>query len=203
MIFTTTNNFNTNIFTPEPLSKQVSWKPIKNNGEPLTNMILKSIEGTLEFHLNLLSRLFYFTFIVFGLLFTFYATYALLSYHFQTTLWSVLLGFTLTGVGIYMFSKQAVPHIFDKEKNLYFKENENLEREDETALNDIHALQVISYTQENKGKYEQQAELNLVLNNGKRVYVCSYDEDEYQRVKKDAETISQYINKPIWNKEMV
>ena len=197
MILTTINNCNTNIFIPKPLSKQVSWKPIKNNGKPLTNMILKSIEGTLEFHLNLFSRLFYFTFIVFGSLFTVYATYALLSYHFETTLWSVLVGFTLMGVGIYMFSKQATPHIFDKEKNLYFIENENCERENKIPLNDISSLQVISYTEENEDKKEQQAELNLVLTNGKRVYVCSYDEDKYQRAKKDAQIISQYINKPI------
>ena len=185
------------------MPKQVSWKPIKNNGEPLTNMILKSIEGTLEFHSNILSRLFYFAFIIFGLLFTFYATYALLSYHFQTTLWSVLLGFTLTGVGIYMFSKQAIPHIFDKEKNVYFKENENLKREDETALNDIHALQVISYTTENKGKKEKQAELNLVLKNGERVYVCSYDAEECDRIEEDAEKISEYIDKPVWSNYVI
>jgi len=203
MLSSTTNNFNTNIFAHEPMPKQVSWKPIKNNGEPLTNMILKSIEGTLEFHSNILSRLFYFAFIIFGLLFTFYATYALLSYHFQTTLWSVLLGFTLTGVGIYMFSKQAIPHIFDKEKNVYFKENENLKREDETALNDIHALQVISYTTENKGKKEKQAELNLVLKNGERVYVCSYDAEECDRIEEDAEKISEYIDKPVWSNYVI
>jgi hypothetical protein len=166
-------------------------------------MILESIEGTLEFHLNILSRLFYFSFIILGLLFVFYATFELLSYHFQATLWSVALGFSLTGVGIYMFSKQAVPHIFDKEKNIYFKENENLEREDETPLNTIHALQVISYTEENQSKEEQQAELNLILNNGERVYVCSYDADEYVRVEKDAEKISKYINKPVWNGESI
>jgi len=192
------------IFTENkrPIAQQISWQPIKKNGTPLTNMVLESIEGTLELHLNIVSRLFYFSFIILGLIFISYATFELLSYQFQSTLWSVLLGFTLTGVGIYMFSKQAVPRIFDKDKNIYFKENENLEREDETALNDIQALQVISYTEENEDKKEQQAELNLVLNNGERVYVCSYDADDYERVKKDAEKISQYINKPVWKGKM-
>jgi hypothetical protein len=197
----TANHTNT-LYTHQPIAPQVSWQPIQKNGTPLTNMILESIEGTLELHLNLLSRLFYFSFIILGSIFTVYATSELLSYHFQTTLWSVLVGFTLTGVGIYMFSKQAVPHIFDKDKNVYFKENENLVREDETALNTIQALQVISYIQEDKGKSEQQAELNLVLKNGKRIYVCSYDTDKYKRAEKDAEKISQYINKPLWKREM-
>ena len=202
MTFTKNNQHNNTIYSHKPMAQQISWKPIRNNGTPLTNMILESIEGTLELHLNIVSRLLYFSLIILGLLFTFYATVELLSYNFQATLWSVSLGFTLTGMGIYMFSKQALPHIFDKKKNLYFKENENLEREDETPLNTIQALQVISYTQDNKGISEQQAELNLVLNNGQRVYVCSYDSDEYSRVKKDAEKISQYINKPVWNREI-
>ncbi len=202
MTYTANNKHTNTIYAHNLLAQQVSWQPIQKNGTPLINMILKPIEGTLEFHLNLLSRLFYFSFIILGLIFIFYATVELLSYDFQSTLWSMLLGFTLTGVGIYMFSKQAIPHIFDKDKNLYFKENKNLEREDETPLNSIRALQVISYTKSNQDKSKQQAELNLILNNGKRIYVCSYDVDEYQRVEKDARKISQYINKPVWSKEM-
>jgi cbb3-type cytochrome oxidase subunit 3 len=199
MTFTKNNQLTNTLYTHEAIAQQLSWQPIQKNGKPLTHMILESIEGTLEFHLTILSRLFYFSFILFGFAFIFYATFELLSYHFQATLWSIVLGFTLIGVGVYMFSKQAVPHIFDKEKNLYFKENEKLEREDEIPLDKIHALQVILYNE----KSEKQAELNLVLKNGKRVYVCSYDSDEYERVEKDVEKISKYINKPIWNGEMV
>ena len=193
----TANNKHTNtLYTHKPIAEQVSWQPIQKNGTPFTHMILESTEGTLEFHLNTLSRFFYFSFIILGVLLMIYATIELLSYNFQSTLWSILPGFILTGVGIYMFSKQAVPRIFDKEKNLYFKENENLQREDETPLSAIHALQVISY---NQNKEDKQAELNLILNNGKRVYVCSYDSNEYERVRKDTEKISKYINKPVWN----
>jgi len=195
------NNQSTNIiYCNEPIKKTISWQPIKNNGIPLTNMILKSIEGTLELRLNILSRFLYFSLIILGSFLLFYATIALLSYNFLDTLWSITLGFLFTGIGIYTFSIQALPHKFDKEKNLYFKQNENLERENETPLHDIHALQIISYTQENEGKKEQQAELNLILKNGKRVYVCSYKEEEYTRIKQDTQKIAQYINKPIWTR---
>ncbi len=198
MTFTENNKLSNTLSTHEPIAQKISWHPIQKDGNPLTHMILEPIEGTLEFHLDVLSRLFYFSFIILGLIFTFYATFELLSYNFQSTLWAIPLGFGLTGIGIYMFSKQALPHIFDKDKNIYFKENENLQREDETPLDAIHALQIISYTEEEKA--QKQAELNLILKNGKRVYVCSYDSNEYERVAKDAEKISQYINKPIWNK---
>jgi len=202
MTLTKEQQFTNILYSNEPIKERISWQPIKNNERALTNMILKSIEGTLEFQLNIISRFLYFSLIILGSLLMAYATVQLLSYNFQDTLWSISFGFIFTGIGIYMFSKQALPHVFDKEKNLYFKQNENLEREDETPLHNIHALQVISYTQENEGKPEQQAELNLVLNNGKRVYVCSYNEEEYARVKQDTQTISQYINKPIWNKDV-
>jgi len=202
MILTREHQFINTLYANEPIKKTISWQPIKNNGTPLTNMILKSIEGTLELRLHLLSRFFYFSLIILGSFLLFYATIALLSYHFLDTLWSITLGFLFTGIGIYTFSKQALPHKFDKEKNLYFKQNENLERENETPLHYIHALQVISYTEENEGKQEQQSELNLVLKNGKRVYVCSYTEEDYARVKQDTQQIAQYINKPIWTREV-
>jgi len=190
------------LYSNTSIKENISWQPIKNNGIPLTNMILTSIEGTLELRLDILSRFLYFSLILLGSLLLFYATIALLSYHFLDTLWSITLGFLFTGIGIYTFSKQALPHKFDKEKNLYFKQNENLERENETPLHYIHALQIISYTQENKGKEEEKSELNLVLQNGKRVYVCSYNKEEYTRVKQDSQKIAQYINKPIWSREV-
>ena len=202
MILTREHQITNTLYANEPIKEKISWQPIKNNGTPLTNMILKSIEGTLELRLHLLSRFFYFSLIILGSFLLFYATIALLSYHFLDTLWSITLGFLFTGIGIYTFSKQALPHKFDKEKNLYFKQNENLERENETPLHYIHALQVISYTEENEGKQEQQSELNLVLKNGKRVYVCSYTEEDYARVKQDTQQIAQYINKPIWTREV-
>ncbi len=181
---------------------KISWKPLKKEQTALTNMVLKSIEGSLEFHLTIFARLPYFLLILLGAILLIYGTYALLSYHFQATLWSVLLGFSLTGIGIYFFSKQALPHIFDKEKNLYFKENENLEKEDVTPLSDIEALQLISYLQEINGRVEKQAELNLILKSGERLYVCSYNSDEYQRAKEDVKKIAQYIEKPILDREI-
>jgi len=202
MVLTREHQITNTLYANESIKEKISWQPIKNDGTPLTNMILKSIEGTLELRLNILSRFLYFSLIILGTFLLSYATIALLSYQFQDTLWSITLGFLFTGIGIYTFSKQALPHTFDKEKNLYFKQNENLERENETPLHNIHALQVISYTHENEGEQEQQAELNLVLNDGKRVYVCSYTEEEYARVKQDTQQIAQYINKPVWTREV-
>ena len=200
MTFTPKHNFifSNTAYIQEPVAQQISWKSIQKEGRPLTNMILKSIEGSLEFHLSLLSRLFYFSFIILGLMFLAYATYALFTYHFETTLWTMLLGIPLFGIGVYQFSKQAIPLIFDKSKNLYFKNNEHSEVEDETALNKVHALQILSYRTKNENK--KHAELNLVLKNGKRVYVCSYDEESYEQIEKDAQKISKYIEKPVWNR---
>ena len=198
MTLTAPENFNLSntFYLNEPVAKKTSWQPIKKNGLALSNMILKSIEGSLEFHVSVLSRLFYLSFIILGSMFIFYATYALLSYHFQATLLAVTLGFSLLGVGLYMFSKQALPLIFDKKKNLYFKETEDKKIEDKTSLNNVHALQLLSYEDDCS---EKKAELNLILENGERVYVCSYDDSEIeQKIREDAKIISEYIGKPVW-----
>ena len=192
------NNQTNKLYAAAPLAQQISWQPIQKNGQPLKNMILQSIEGTLEFHLNILSKFFYFSIMIMGIDLTVYATIELLSYDFHNTFWSALLGFTFICVGIYMFSKQALAHVFDKEKNVYFKQNEKLKKEDEVPLSNIKALQVIAYTEEEK----RQAELNLILKDGKRVYVCSYDANDYARVEQDVKKISSYIDKPVFKKEV-
>ncbi len=190
------SNLSTTHYHNDPLAKKTAWYPLKESNLPLTNMILKSVEGSLEFHLSILSRLFYAIFIALGSLFILYATYALLSYHFQTTFISVAVGFTLLGFGIYMFSKHDIALIFDKRKNIFVKESDNAELKDKIKLDEVHALQLLAYEDETP-----KAELNLVLEDGHRLHVCSYENDEhtYEKIQEDASKIANYINKPVWN----
>ena len=184
-------NLSTSLYEKDPLAKETSWKPLKKDNTPLSKMELKAIEGSLEFHLSVVSRLFYMALIVVGSLFILYATYSLLSYEFEAAFIAVGLGYTLLGYGIYLFSKQNIPLVFNKNKNLYFKKTEELKAKDKTLLNEVHALQLLSHS--------TKSELNLVLANGRRVYVCSYENNDYEQIEHDAKTIAEYINKPIWN----
>ena len=185
------------LYQHNTFAQKVSWKPLNQENSPLTNMNLKSIEGSLEFHLSVLSRFLYATLIVLGSIFIMFATYELLSYHFQATFMAITVGYILFGLGLYKFSKQNIPLVFDKKKNLYFKELESNQKKDETSLNNIHALQLISSNDKEKVK----AELNLVLKDGKRVHVCSYENSEnlHEKIQEDANKIADYINKPVWN----
>ncbi len=51
-------------------------------------------------------RLLYAFMMILGATFIVYATYALLSYHFQTTFITLSIGYLLFGSGLYNFSKQ-------------------------------------------------------------------------------------------------
>lgn len=158
-----------------------------------TNMILKSIEGSLEFHLNSLSRRFYISLIIMGIFLIGYATYSLLLYEFETTLWSTLLGFAFVGFGLYTFSRKTIPLVFDKNQNLFFPKDEQLAKKNNTSLDRINALEILSYPSEGKDK----AQLNLILDDGQKVHVCSYEDEQYSQIQEDTQRISEYLNKPI------
>ena len=66
-----------------------------------------------------------------------------------------------------------------------------------TALNDIHALQVLSeLCQSNKGPYNSY-ELNLVLKTGKRISVI--DHSHLHKICEEADRLSTFLGKPVWD----
>jgi transposase len=73
---------------------------------------------------------------------------------------------------------------------------ENHKIKDKTSLNNVHALQLLSYNET-----EKKSELNLILEDGHRVHVCSYENNDntHEQIQEDADKIAKYINKPVWN----
>jgi len=76
--------------------------------------------------------------------------------------------------------------VFDKKTLPYF-----------AKLEDIHALQLISeYCGGNDGSYYSY-ELNLVLENGKRINVV--DHGNKNKLRKEANNLSAFLAKPVWD----
>jgi len=64
-------------------------------------------------------------------------------------------------------------------------------------LDQVHALQLVSeYCSGNKSSYYSY-ELNLVLKDGRRVNVI--DHGNINRIRQDAQTLSNFLGKPVWN----
>ena len=73
-----------------------------------------------------------------------------------------------------------------------------VERGDSSApLSSIHALQLLSeFVSGSKSSYHSY-ELNLVLNDGSRINVV--DHGNLDRLRSDANTLSRFLDKPIWD----
>ncbi len=73
-----------------------------------------------------------------------------------------------------------------------------VERGDSSApLSSIHALQLLSeFVSGSKNSYHSY-ELNLVLNDGSRINVV--DHGNLERLRADASTLSQFLDKPVWD----
>ena len=116
----------------------------------------------------------------------------------------MLIGLALMAVGGFLFYQGTAPIVFDQRTGFFWKGRktpdviigqESLKHF--TELDQIHALQLISeYCRGNKSSYYSY-ELNLVLEDGKRVVVV--DHGSKKGIREDAGTLSEFLGKPVWD----
>jgi hypothetical protein len=108
-----------------------------------------------------------------------------------------------TGVSIVIFGLfiSVVPilatktkkHVFDKSTGMYHRGKK------EIKLNDIHAIQMIKKIGGSVSRKYYCYEINLVLNNTKRIHLTVIGERNEPH--KDARILSDFIGVPIWDKK--
>ena len=122
----------------------------------------------------------------------------------QDTLVPILVGavFTIVGACLYWFG--TVPRVFDQRLAAFWRGRRELTPMELVArgnssapLSSIHALQLLSeYISGSKNSYTSY-ELNLVLNDGSRINVV--DHGNLERLRSDANRLSQFLDKPVWD----
>ena len=122
----------------------------------------------------------------------------------QDTLVPILVGsiFAVVGASLYWFG--TTPRVFDQRHAAFWQGRrlptpmELIQRNNSSApLASIHALQLLSeFVSGSKNSYYSY-ELNLVLNDGRRINVV--DHGNLERLRSDANTLSQFLDKPVWD----
>ena len=103
-----------------------------------------------------------------------------------------------------MYWVGTTPRVFDQTCGFFWRGRKGSEmmgaggRSDSSApLSSIHALQLLcEYVTGNKSSYYSY-ELNLVLDDGRRINVI--DHGNLDRLRSDAQPLSRFLDKPVWD----
>lgn len=193
----------------DPIAMQTDWTPAKSGGANFrTHKLVVVNSDCREFRASIGAKLFYLIFLLagIGVLIGFYL-FKLSSDGFSfkmDTIMPLLFGLIFAGVGGSMLYFCTAPIVFDKRKGFFWKGWKNPDEVfDKNALkhfaklDQIHALQLISeYCRGDKSSYYSY-ELNIVLEDGKRINVV--DHGNQSKLRDDATTLSEFLGKPIWD----
>jgi hypothetical protein len=116
----------------------------------------------------------------------------------------VLVGLVFAGIGGGMLYFGLAPIVFDKRRGEYWKGRtapyEAANREGlkhYTELDGIRALQIIKERCTSKNSSYYSYELNLVLEDGRRLNVV--DHGNLERLREDARRLGAFLGKPVWD----
>ena len=193
----------------DPVAEQTSWKPAKRGGANFqTRKLVMVTPNRIEFRASIVAKIFFGSFLLAGMGFAggvFVSHFSTATFPFSPdTLMPLLAGIGFAIVGGVLLYFGTAPIVFDKTRGFFWKgrkAQDGVFHSDSVkhfaGLEDIHALQLISeYCHGSKRSYYSY-ELNLVLRNGRRINVV--DHGDYEKLRKDAQTLSQFLERPVWD----
>ena len=193
----------------DPVALKTQWSPAKSGGTNFRTHKLVEVDITrVEFRASMGAKIFCSVFMVSGL--GFIVVFSAIQFSNETfsfdieMMMPILFGLLFFTVGALMLYFAAAPAVFDKASGYFWKGRKAPQDvSDPRALKNvvqigqIHALQLLAeYVRGSKSSYYSY-ELNLVLEDGKRLNVV--DHGNQTKLREDAKTLSQFLGKPVWD----
>ena len=191
----------------DPLAQTVEWSPNSRGGSNFRTYKLVEIDfSRVEFKATRGALMFFglFFFVGLGMGIAFSVEGKILEEFSLEAIMPVLFSLIFVAAGWLMYYFGTAPIVFDKQVGYFWKGRTSPQDSPEQGsikklarLEDIHALQLISeYVSGNKSSYYSY-EINLVLNDGKRMTVI--DHGNLKWIRDDANKLSQFLGKPVWD----
>ncbi len=189
----------------DPIANTISWEPAKRGGTNFkTHKFYSDGFNRAEFKMSVGSKVFAYLFMLVGAGMPAIFIYSGEFNTIQETLMLIGFGSIFVAVGGFMYYFYGRPIVFDKMKGFYWK---GWKKPDHTTarvatnnvvpLSEIYALQLIKeFVRSDKISYYSY-ELNLVLRNGTRVNIV--DHGNGRILKEDAQQLSSFLGKPLWD----
>ena len=193
----------------DPVALETEWVPAASGGASFrTHRLVQPSANRVEFTATRGAKAFYLLFFLVGsgLLFFHLDRIRIEQTGFpdQNTLVPIVVGAVFAVVGACLGWFGTVPRVFDQRHAAFWRGRrlptpmELVARGNSSApLSSIHALQLLSeFISGSKSSYHSY-ELNLVLHDGSRINVV--DHGNLERLRSDANTLSQFLDKPAWD----
>jgi hypothetical protein len=192
----------------DPTAMQTGWTPAR--GGPSPDKLIQVSALRLEFRASLRAKLALILFFILGglgMMAIGFSAYKVssggLSFD-ENLVMPILIGLIFSFAGSYMLYCSTAPVVFDKRNGLFWKGRKAPDevRDQKSIkccvkLEDIHALQLISWFDTGSKRSRYRYELNLVLKDGKRINLVL--DDKKNKVRDDASAISDFLEKPVWD----
>ncbi|MCK5095793.1 MAG: hypothetical protein KAR24_00365 [Candidatus Pacebacteria bacterium] len=191
----------------DSIALKTNWKHLKGGGASFaTRKLVEVSRSRYEFKPTAMARLFPLLFIAIavgvGCTAVSFFNSSFSEGLFPITFLLVPLIFVIAGV--FMLRTFSKPIVFDKSRGFFWKGyKEPVLAHDERQKNkvipfrEIHALQIIKERISGKNGSYYSYELNLVLQNSKRVNVI--DHGNLNKIRKDAQKLSIFLGVPVWD----
>lgn len=193
----------------DPLALETDWFSAASGGASFrTHRLVRPSAHRLEFAPTLAAKAFYLVFFALGsgvLLFQFNRIrIAQAGFSEQDTLFPILVGAVFAAVGACMYWFGTAPRVFDRSLAAFWRGRRAptpmalVEPSDSCApLSSIHALQLLSEFVSGSKRAYYSYELNLVLDDARRINVV--DHGNLERLRSDASALAQFLDIPVWD----
>jgi hypothetical protein len=195
----------------DPVALQTAWTPAKRGGASFrTHKLAAAGPNRIEFRAASGAMLFYLLFSLLGL-----GVFVGLSvaWFSGAGVWSdpgmlvpLLISLIFIAIGAYRLYTGTAPIVIEKGRGVFWKGRKGPDEVIDTRntgtfvrLDHVHAVQLISEFISGKNSYYSY-ELNLVLEDGKRVTVV--DHGNLGKIREDAKTLALFLGRPLWDATM-
>ena len=192
----------------DPVALQTQWTPAKGGGASFrTHKLAAMGPNRIEFRASIGAILFSLVFLLLGLV-----IFAALSASWFSGSASLvdpglfvplLMSLIFIALGVYMLSVGTAPIVFEKGRGVFWKGRKGPDeaidsgnRRNFVRLDQVHALQLIAEYISGKNSFYSY-ELNLVLEDGKRV--CVVDHGNLDKIREDAKALALFLGRPLWD----
>lgn len=192
----------------DTIKSKVSTSPLKSGGASFkTNVLIQESPSKLVYKPSIGAAIFGFIFLAIGLGVLFFNIIPLFKSNFDVTTvnWGLIIfGLIFSIAGGSLFYSLYMPTVFDKHLGLYYKSygfrlhrSQRQSKDHFIKLKSIIAIQIIGEHIKSDDSSYNSFELNLVLENNTRKNVI--DHGDLKSIIIDAETLSDFLNVPIWH----